>query len=104
VFLIFLLSRTIGGLSKANVSLSIAIMTDLTDQSKRASAMALVGIAFSLGFMIGPAIGAFCSSIFSSNASIFVYPAYIAIVLTVLNIIFVTLFYKESLPLEKRVN
>ncbi len=39
LFVIFLISRIIGGISKANVSLSIAIMTDLSNSSTRSSAM-----------------------------------------------------------------
>lgn len=103
VFIIFLLSRIIGGISKSNVSLSIAIMTDLTTPETRSSAMALVGIAFSLGFLFGPCIGAVFSSKLSATASIYSYPSYLAIGLTVLNILFVAYFYKESLPIEKRV-
>lgn len=103
VFVIFLISRIIGGISKANVSLCIAIMTDLSDKNSRSSAMALVGIAFSLGFLFGPSIGAVFSSKLSSSASaIYAYPSYLAITLTLINIIFVAKFYKESLPKEKR--
>lgn len=66
---------------------------------------ALVGIAFSLGFIFGPCIGAVFSSKLSSSASaIYTYPSYVAIVLTVINMLFVAKFYKESLPNEKRVN
>ncbi|RNA40229.1 major facilitator superfamily domain-containing 10 [Brachionus plicatilis] len=101
-FVIFLLSRIVGGISKANVSIIIAIMTDLTKKENRSQAMALVGIAFSLGFIIGPTFGAIFSSKLSATASIYTYPSYLAIGLTIINIIFVTLFYKESLPAEKR--
>ncbi|CAF0820863.1 unnamed protein product [Brachionus calyciflorus] len=102
VFLIFLISRIIGGISKANVSIIIAIMTDLTNKEGRSQAMALVGIAFSLGFIIGPTIGAIFSSKLSATAAIYSYPSYVAIALTLINIIFVALFYRESLPIEKR--
>lgn len=101
-FMIFLISRIIGGISKANVSLSIAIMTDLSDAATRSSAMALVGIAFSLGFLIGPCVGAVFSSKLSSTAAIYTYPSYLAIALTIINLFFVAKFYKESLPTEKR--
>lgn len=55
----FLLSRVIGGLSEGNVQLSIAIMSDVTSDANRSRSLALVGIAFSIGFTVGPAIGAF---------------------------------------------
>lgn len=78
-------------------------MTDLTDKETRSSAMALVGIAFSLGFLTGPTVGAIFSSKLSATASIYSYPSYLAILLTSINILFVAKFYKESLPIEKRV-
>ena len=78
-------------------------MTDLSDKTTRSSAMALVGIAFSLGFLIGPSIGAIFSSKFSSQTTNFyTYPAYLATGLTLINILFVAKFYKETLPQEKR--
>lgn len=104
VFLIFLISRFIGGISKANVSLCIAIMTDLSDSAQRSSTMALIGIAFSLGFMFGPCIGAVFSAKLSPTNAIYAYPSYLAIALTVVNIMFVSKFYKESLPVNKRAN
>ena len=58
-FSTFLLARVVGGLSEGNVQLSIAIMSDVTSEANRSRALALVGIAFSVGFTVGPAIGAF---------------------------------------------
>ena len=58
-FSTFLLARVVGGLSEGNVQLSIAIMSDVTSDANRSKALALVGIAFSVGFTVGPAIGAY---------------------------------------------
>lgn len=52
-FGLFVLARFIGGLSKGNISLSMAIITDVSNKNNRGKGMALVGIAFSLGFIIG---------------------------------------------------
>ncbi|KAG0151440.1 hypothetical protein CROQUDRAFT_36809 [Cronartium quercuum f. sp. fusiforme G11] len=54
----YLLSRAIGGLSEGNVQLGIAIISDVSDPSTRAKSMALVGIAFSVCFTLGPSLGA----------------------------------------------
>ena len=51
-FSIFVLFRTLGGLSKGNVSLSTAIVTDISTEEKRGKGFALIGIAFSLGFIV----------------------------------------------------
>ena len=56
-FAIFVLARIIGGVSKGNVSLSTAIVTDVTTPATRGKGMALIGVAFSLGFLFGPMIG-----------------------------------------------
>ncbi len=50
-------SRIIDGLGGANVSTAQAYLADITPQEKRAKAMGLIGAAFGLGFILGPAIG-----------------------------------------------
>lgn len=51
-FSIFVLFRTFGGLSKGNISLSTAIVTDVSSEEKRGKGFAMIGIAFSLGFIV----------------------------------------------------
>ncbi|CAF3916463.1 unnamed protein product [Rotaria magnacalcarata] len=58
---IFMLARVIGGLSKANVAIILAIVSDSTTENERNRAMAWIGAAFSLGFIFGPLLGAICS-------------------------------------------
>lgn len=102
-FGLFVLARFIGGLSKGNISLSMAIITDVSNKNNRGKGMALVGIAFSLGFIIGPMIGAVFSK-FSDKSSDhwFVFPALFAMCLAGLDILFCLLCLKETLPIEKR--
>ena len=57
-FGLFVLARIIGGLSKGNVSLATAIITDVSTPKTRQKGMALIGIAFSIGFLVGPMVGA----------------------------------------------
>lgn len=52
LFSIFVLFRTLGGLSRGNVSLSTAIITDVNDEQKRGKGFAMIGIAFSIGFLV----------------------------------------------------
>ncbi|CAO1422447.1 unnamed protein product [Diamesa tonsa] len=102
-FGIFVLARFVGGLSKGNISLSMAIITDVSNKENRGKGMALVGIAFSLGFILGPMIGA-VFSIFSdkSTDNWFIFPALFAVFLGALDVIFVFFCLKETLPEEKR--
>jgi len=62
-------SRLIGGLSKASVSIAIAIVSDVCPPSKRGSGMALVGVAFSVAFIVGPVVGAYFAATARLNNS-----------------------------------
>lgn len=53
------MSRIVGGLSKASVNVAVAVATDVYPPEQRGKAMALIGICYSVGFLIGPSIGAY---------------------------------------------
>lgn len=55
----YALSRVVGGLSEGNIQLSIAIISDVTTPETRSRALALVGVAFSVAFTLGPSLGAY---------------------------------------------
>ena len=55
------LSRTIDGLTAGNLSLAQAYISDVTKPENRAKAFGIIGIAFGVGFLIGPAISGFLS-------------------------------------------
>ncbi|RVE42128.1 hypothetical protein evm_013240 [Chilo suppressalis] len=102
-FSLFVLARFIGGLSKANVSLSMAIVTDASSEKTRAKGMALIGLAFSVGFIVGPLAGAwFAKSSEISSGAWGEKPAYCALTLALANIFVVLLCIPETLPKEKR--
>lgn len=116
-FSIFVLSRIIGGLSKASISVAIAIVTDLCPLERRGRGMvstlvfvpyiygshsiqAYVGVAFSIGFLIGPMIGAYFSAsaklsnqTLPFNAS----PAKFAISLTIAELLAALVLLPETL-------
>ncbi|KAK0397391.1 hypothetical protein QR680_002110 [Steinernema hermaphroditum] len=103
-FTLFIVSRIIGGLSKASVSVSITIMADIFPAAKRGIGTALVGIAFSIGFIVGPMFGAYFSSIAPSKQGIdelFTLPAYFAISLTVVQLFLLVVLLPETLTTPK---
>ncbi len=51
-------SRIIDGISGGNISTAQAVIADITGPEDRARGMGIVGAAFGLGFILGPAIGA----------------------------------------------
>jgi len=61
-FGVYALSRVVGGLSEGNVQLSIAAISDVTSPETRSKSLALVGIAFSVAFTLGPSLGAYFAS------------------------------------------
>lgn len=50
-------ARAISGFGSANLATAQAIIADHTEPEKRAKGMGIVGAAFGLGFILGPAIG-----------------------------------------------
>lgn len=97
-FGIFVIARIVGGISKGNISLSMAVITDVSNKDNRGKGMALVGIAFSIGFILGPMIGAMFSKFSDKTTDTwFVYPALFAVCLSLLDVLFVTFYVKETL-------
>ena len=50
-------ARALGGLMAGNISAAFAYVADVTTPKNRAKGMGMIGAAFGLGFVIGPAIG-----------------------------------------------
>ncbi|XP_064440276.1 major facilitator superfamily domain-containing protein 10 isoform X3 [Mirounga angustirostris] len=92
-FAAFLASRVIGGISKGNVSLSTAIVADLGSPSARSRGMAVIGVAFSLGFTLGPMLGA---SLPAETVP------WLALLFAASDLLFIFCFLPETLPPEKR--
>ncbi|MEX0936129.1 MAG: MFS transporter [Gemmatimonadota bacterium] len=55
--LVLLLSRIMAGVGGANIPVAQAYIADITPPHRRAGNMGLIGAAFGLGFIFGPAIG-----------------------------------------------
>lgn len=56
-FGLFVLARLFGGGFAGNLSVATAAVADVTTRENRAKGMGLVGVAFGLGFLFGPALG-----------------------------------------------
>ena len=53
------LARAIDGATAGNLSLAQAYITDITKPEERTKSFGVIGIAFALGFLVGPAISGF---------------------------------------------
>ncbi|MGD0290851.1 MAG: MFS transporter [Candidatus Binataceae bacterium] len=85
-----LFSRAIHGACAATVSTAQAYVADTTDESNRAHGMGMIGAAFGLGFVLGPAIGGLLG-----HASLRT-PVFFAAALTFGNLIFAAMRLPES--------
>jgi len=102
-------SRILDGLAGGDISLAQAYITDVTDEKSRAKGLGMIGAAFGMGFIIGPAMGGtlsnwdYATAIFATvGLSRYAVPAAVAVGLSVLNLLGVILWLPESLPPEKR--
>ncbi|MFZ6030033.1 MAG: MFS transporter [Chloroflexota bacterium] len=95
---LLLLSRLIGGITGGNLSTASAYIADVSRPEERAKNFTLIGVAWGLGLVLGPALGGILSRI-SIDA-----PAYTAAILSLLNVISLWYFLPESLPPEQRSN
>jgi len=89
-------ARIIDGLTGGNISVAQAYITDVSDNKNRAKALGLIGAAFGLGFIIGPAVGGLLSN-WGYNV-----PAFAAAALSFVNLTAVFFFLPESLTPTKR--
>jgi len=95
---VLLISRLIAGIMGANIPVAQAIIADFTSPERRARGMGLLGAAFGLGFIFGPAIGGTLSHWWGYSA-----PGFAAAALTGTNAVAALFFLPESLPKERRL-
>lgn len=93
---ILFIGRIISGIASASISTANAYIADVTPKEKRAGAYGLLGAAFGIGFIIGPALGGFLGD-FSVRA-----PFWAAAGLALINFLYGLFVLPESLPKERR--
>jgi MFS family permease len=84
------LGRILDGMTAGNLTVAQACIVDLTEPKYRTKAFAIIGIAFGLGFLLGPAFGGILSS-YGMHA-----PFYLAAALSGLSILGTLFLLKES--------
>ncbi len=92
----FFIGRIIAGITGANFAAAAAYIADVSPPEKRATNYGLMGAAFGLGFIIGPALGGLLGEVSLRL------PFIVAGGLTLLNWLYGTLVLPESLTRENR--
>lgn len=90
------LGRIISGLTASSIPTAMAYIADVTPKEKRAGAFGMIGAAFGVGFVLGPAIGGLLAD-FDPRL-----PFWVAAAFSLTNWLYGYLFVPESLSLEKR--
>lgn len=87
---IILASRTLAGFCGANIGVAQAYIADITPPEQRSKRMGLIGMAFGLGFIFGPAIGGVAVTLGYAG------PGLVAAGLCMLNFVFAYFMLPES--------
>lgn len=93
---ILFVGRILAGLCGASWVIANAYITDVTEPDERGKYFGMLGAAFGLGFILGPAIGGLLGE-YGPRV-----PFYVAACLSLLNLAFGYFVLPESLPPEKR--
>ncbi|MEK6624868.1 MAG: MFS transporter, partial [Bdellovibrionota bacterium] len=110
-FTLLLCARLLGGVMAGNISTASAVVADITNEANRSKGMAVIGIAFALGFILGPAIGGLSMMIDVTTLiegaqdwgiNPFSGAALVALTLSCLNLFLVITKFPETNPPEKR--
>jgi multidrug resistance protein len=93
---VLFLSRLIDGVTGGNLSTAAAYIADVSKPEERAKNFTLIGMAYGLGFILGPALGGALGQV-SPNA-----PVFAAGVISLASVALIYFLLPESLPLAKR--
>jgi DHA1 family tetracycline resistance protein-like MFS transporter len=90
------IGRAVSGIFGASFTSASAYIADISTPDKRAQNFGMIGAAFGIGFVIGPAIGGLLSD-FGART-----PFLVAAFFSMANFIYGFIVLKESLPIENR--
>jgi MFS transporter, DHA1 family, tetracycline resistance protein len=94
-------ARGLAGACAGNIAAAQAYIADVTKPEERAKGMGLIGAAFGLGFIIGPALGGLLAGNNPASPDVET-PAWVAAGLSLLAFSGVALLLSESLPADRR--
>jgi MFS transporter, DHA1 family, tetracycline resistance protein len=88
---VILASRLFAGICGANITVAQAYIADITPPEERSGKMGLIGMAFGLGFILGPVLGGLSAKYISLTA-----PGWTAAALCAINFAWASLLLAES--------
>ena len=103
VALLFM-GRMIDGFTGGNISIAQSAIADVSDEKTKSRNFGLIGMAFGLGFIIGPYIGGKLSDSTVVSWFTFATPFYLSILLCGVNIVLVVFNFPETFGEQLRRN
>src|SRR5215472_11809529 len=94
-------ARIFGGIATANLGTASAYIADVTKPEERAKGMGLIGVAFGLGFILGPVLGGLLAS-YPLGGRHGPYACFVAAGLSVVNLLWASFGLGESVSPERR--
>ena len=94
VYIAFIV-RLLGGMAAGNGSVVQGYICDVTPADQRAGRMSLLGAAYNIGFIVGPAVGGLLAHPEVGTAGFHI-PLYVAAFLSALCVVCLNVFLKES--------
>jgi MFS transporter, DHA1 family, tetracycline resistance protein len=94
-------ARFLQGAMAGNIAAAQAYVADVTTPENRAKGMGMIGAAFGIGFIVGPALGGFLAGGDPATAHLGA-PFYVGAGLSAVAFLAALAFLKESLPPERR--
>ncbi len=88
--------RVLSGITSASITTAYAYISDVTPADRRAGAFGMMGAAFGVGFVLGPALGGWLGA---TNPRL---PFWVAAAFSLLNALYGLFVLPESLPPERR--
>jgi DHA1 family tetracycline resistance protein-like MFS transporter len=92
-------ARIMDGITGANLPTVQAAIADSTTPKTRSAGLGLIGAAFGVGFVLGPALSGVALTLTNGN---YAAPAFLAAGFAFISVMLTTFVFKETLPPEKR--
>ncbi len=94
--LLLFLARIIDGISGGTAATATAVLADISTPENRAKTFGLIGVAFGLGFVLGPGLG---TALAKTSVTL---PVWAATIFAISNLLLVIFILPETLPKDQR--
>ena len=95
------LGRIVDGFTGGNISIAQSAIADVSTEETKSRNFGLIGMAFGLGFVIGPYIGGKLSDPEIISWFNYATPFYLSIILSTINVILVLFNFPETIPIKR---